>query len=86
MNKKRIIAARGNGRVTLIEETIPEIKPGSLLIEVLNSWVSPGSEVGGWRNLHSQQSSPSESQLRPFGYANAGIVEEVGECVTKFKP
>ena len=87
MNKKRIIAARGNGRVTLVEEAIPEIKPGSLLVEVHNSLVSPGSEVGGWRNLHNQQSpSSSESQSRPFGYANAGIVEEVGESVTKFKP
>ena len=83
MNKKRVIIARQSGKITLIEGPIPEIKSGSVLVRVHNSLVSPGSEVGGWRNLHNQQAV--ESEPKPFGYANAGIVEQVGNGVSRFK-
>ena len=83
MNKKRVIIARQSGKITLIEGPIPEIKYGSVLVRVHNSLVSPGSEVGGWRNLHNQQ--VVESEPKPFGYANAGIVEQVGNGVSRFK-
>ena len=83
MNKKRVIIARQSGKITLIEGPIPEIKSGSVLVRVHNSLVSPGSEVGGWRNLHNQQ--VVESEPKPFGYANAGIVEQVGNGVSRFK-
>jgi len=84
MNKKRIIAARQSGRIALIEASIPEVKAGSVRVRVHNSLVSPGSEVGGWRNLHSQRPS-DRSEAHPFGYANAGIVEEVGDGVSRFQ-
>jgi len=83
MNKKRIIVARQTGKITLIETPIPELKSGSVLVRVQSSLVSPGSEVGGWRNLHNQKATDSEPH--PFGYANSGIVEEVGDGVNQFQ-
>lgn len=88
MADKRIVAAlHGDGRIGLIEEDIPELKPGAVLVEVHNSLVSPGTELGGWRGLRGRVDNPDASgPPRPFGYQNAGVVLEVGEGVEEFKP
>ena len=88
MADKRIVAAlHGDGRIGLIEEDIPELKPGAVLVEVHNSLVSPGTELGGWRGLRGRVDNPDASKPpRPFGYQNAGVVLEVGEGVEEFKP
>lgn len=88
MATKRIVAAlHGDGRIGLIEEDIPELKPGAVLVEVHNSLVSPGTELGGWRGLRNRIDNPLPTDApRPFGYQNAGVVLEVGPGVEDFKP
>ena len=86
MRQKRIVAARmGNGHIGLIEEDIPPVRPGTVLVEVHNSLVSPGTELGGWRGLREQLvSRNSKGKPKPFGYSNAGIVLKIGEGVERF--
>jgi threonine dehydrogenase-like Zn-dependent dehydrogenase len=88
VNDKRIIAARtGTGHIVAIEEDIPATRPGSLLIEVHNSLVSPGTELGGWHALQKRRANPEPyATPKPFGYSNAGVVLESGEGVTEFTP
>ncbi len=83
MKGKRIVAAlMGNGHIGLIEEDMPPLRPGAVLVEVHSSLVSPGTELGGWRGLQQQLENPiPDAEPRPFGYANAGIVREVGAGV-----
>src|SRR5437660_1729332 len=83
MAGKRIVAAKiGKGMLDLVEEDIPPVVPGAVLVQVKASLVSPGSEVGGWRQLREDAASPArwERPIR-FGYANAGVVAEVGPGV-----
>jgi len=88
MAKQRIVAAlMGDGSIGLIEEDIPQRRPGAVYVEVHASLVSPGTELGGWRNLKARAENPDpNAKPRPFGYQNAGIVLEVGEGVEEFKP
>ena len=88
MADKRVVAAlMGDGRIGLVEDGIPETGPGTVMIEVHRSLVSPGTELGGWRGLRDQQREPRpNAKPRPFGYSNAGIVRHIGEGVTDFKP
>ncbi|HJN14468.1 MAG TPA: zinc-binding alcohol dehydrogenase [Armatimonadota bacterium] len=88
MSKKRVVAAvMGDGRINLIEQDVPELKPGAVLVEVKASLVSPGTELGGWRGLQRRIENPDpDAKPRLFGYQNAGAVLEVGEGVDEFKP
>ena len=88
MAKQRIVAAlMGDGRIGLIEEETPALRPGAVLVEVHSSLVSPGTELGGWRGLRRKLEHPDPNAApRPFGYQNAGVVLEVGEGVDEFQP
>ncbi len=88
MKGKRIIAASmGNGHIGLVEEDIPPLKGGAILVEVHNSLVSPGTELGGWEALREQLDNPKkDAKPTPFGYSNAGVVLEVGKGVKEFAP
>jgi len=88
MPRKRIVAAlMGDGRIGLIEQDVPELRPGAVLVEVHNSLVSPGTELGGWRGLRAKRDRPEpNARPKPFGYANAGVVLEVGGGVRDFEP
>jgi threonine dehydrogenase-like Zn-dependent dehydrogenase len=83
---KRQVAARcGDGRIRLVEQDLPPLRPGTVLVEVHASLVSPGTEVGGWRALAARTKDPdTEAMPRPFGYSNAGVVMATGEEVTRF--
>ena len=84
---KRIVASVcGDGHIRPIEQDAPELRPGTVAIEVRASLVSPGTELGGWRNLATKRENPdADAKPRPFGYSNSGVVLAVGEGVTKFK-
>jgi len=89
MRQKRIVATRiGDGHIGLIEEYIPKVRPGTVLVEVHNSLISPGTELSGWRRfreqLESHHSSNSKVEPKPFGYSNAGIILEKGKGVEEF--
>ena len=71
-----------HGQGVIIEQDMPELLPGQVQVEVIASLISPGTELGrvGLQRREKQKERPP----RPFGYANAGIVERVGEGVEQF--
>jgi len=85
---RQVLAVHGDGQLRRITEPMPELKPGTVLVAVGGSLVSPGSELkGGWRALRALQENPAtDSRPKPIGYSNAGIVAAVGEGVTRFWP
>ena len=87
MASKRIVAANmGNGRIGLVEQAVPELGDGCLLVQVHNSLVSPGTELGGWRSLRQQRDKPvADAEAKPFGYSNAGVVIDAGKNVSRFQ-
>jgi len=88
MPDTRLVAALlGDGRIGLIEQPIPPLLPGAVLVKVYHSLVSPGTELGGWRELSRQREHPKpDAKPTPFGYSNAGVVVEVGAGAEEFKP
>ena len=100
--KRTVAAWFGDGHIRLIEQDVPELRPGSIAVDVRASSVSPGSEfswgrdqrqvMGGWRSLEEHRGSPDaapDAAGEPTaygGYSNAGIVIAVGEGVTRFVP
>jgi len=84
--KRRVAALIGNGHVDVMEQVMPPLVDGSVLVEVFNSLVSPGTELGGWGQLRQQLDKPQTgASPRPFGYSNAGVVQQVGAGVTRLK-
>jgi len=73
---RRVAAKDGAGRISVIEEPIPQPKPGQVQIEVKASMVSPGTELGG---IKGQRDKPGDGPPRPFGYSSAGVVIGHGE-------
>ena len=69
MSAKRMTAAiMGNGHVNLIEQDVPELRPGAVLVDVHCSLVSPGTELGGWRGLRHRRDNPdANAEPMPFG-------------------
>ncbi|MXY80000.1 MAG: zinc-binding dehydrogenase [Chloroflexi bacterium] len=97
-SKRTVAVWFDDGHIRLIEQDVPELRPGSIAVDVRASSVSPGSEfswgrdrrevMGGWRTLTEHRGSPEAgSEPTPYrGYSNAGIVIAVGEGVTRFAP
>ncbi len=96
--KRTVAAWFDDNHIRLIEQDVPELRPGSIAVDVRVSSVSPGSELsanedqrqvkGGWRSL-AEQERGQEPGLEPRaygGYSNAGIVIATGEGVTRFQP
>lgn len=78
--RRRMAALTGDGHIRLVEQDVPPLGPGAVLVEVHASLVSPGTELGGWRKLAEQRSEPApEAKPKPFGYSNAGVVLAVGK-------
>lgn len=86
MNIKRHVAAVYNdGTIRLVTENIPELIPGTIRVRVHASLVSPGTELGGWKQLAlAKKSKTAPGEPRKFGYSNAGTVEAVGKGVEQF--
>jgi len=87
MTDSRLIATVcSDGNIRPIEEPIPELKPGAVLVEVKSSLISPGTELGSWHSLARRREEPTDSEPRKFGYSNSGIVAAVGEGAEEFQP
>lgn len=85
--RRRVAAVCGDGHLRVVEQDLPELRPGAVALDVRASLISPGTELGGWRALAEKRSRPDPAALpRPFGYSNAGVVRAVGEGVDEFKP
>jgi len=79
---RKVAAIDGKGQFAVIEQPIPEPKPGQVLIEVAASLISPGTELG---SIPNRRKNPSDAPPKPFGYQNAGTVIKLGEGVERYK-
>lgn len=73
---RKAVTLDGKGVVGVIEQPIPELKPGQVLVEMRASAISPGTELGGVKR---RRENPSDGGPRVFGYGNAGVVIGYGE-------
>jgi threonine dehydrogenase-like Zn-dependent dehydrogenase len=87
-NTRKAAALDGAGRISLVEEDVPPLQPGTVMVETHCSLVSPGTELkGGWRALKARRDDPKEvGRKKVFGYSNTGVVLETGEGAEEFKP
>ena len=85
--RRKVAATCGDGHIRLVEQDVPALKPGTVLVEVHASLVSPGTEVRGWSRFAALRRDPdTAAKPKPFGYSNSGVVLACGEGVTDFKP
>ncbi len=84
--RRRLVAVQsGDGTIKAVEQDMPELKKGAVLVKVGASLVSPGTEVGGWHSFAEQRKTPAPKKEHPFGYSNSGIVVAAAEGVAEFK-
>ncbi len=80
---KRIVGSiNGAGQGVCIEQDRPTVGPGQVLVRVRASLISPGTELGRVKGMRADPKPDLEP--RPFGYANAGEVEVLGEGVEQY--
>ena len=80
--RRRVGSIDGKGRGVCQDQEVPELAAGQVRVAVRASLISPGTELGGLRER--RQNPEPERAPRPFGYANAGVVEALGEGVSQF--
>jgi len=80
---RKVLVRDGAGRISVIEEPVPQVGRGEVLIKVKVSSISPGTGLGPIRKLR-QNPEPSRGPMA-FGYSNAGVVEKVGEGCKRLK-
>ena len=73
--RRKVAATCGDGHIRLVEQDVPALKPGTVLVEVRASLVSPGTELRGWHRFAALRRDPdTAANPRPFGYSNSGVV------------
>ena len=86
MAKTRLIGALDcTGRGVVLEQEVPPLTKGHILVKVHASLISAGTELSKAKTDRKAE-DPEKTDPRPFGYQNAGEVLEVGEGVRQFKP
>ena len=69
----------GDGRVVLVEEAAPKVKPRKVLVRTRFAGISAGTET---RGMLRRRAEPVElEEPNAFGYSNSGVVEEAGSEV-----
>ena len=81
--QRKVAAIDGHGRGVCLAEAMPALGPGEVKVRVEASLISPGSELGRVRAM--RENPQPDRPPRPFGYSNAGVVEEVGTGVEQFE-
>jgi NADPH:quinone reductase-like Zn-dependent oxidoreductase len=61
----------------------PALEPGKVRVEVIASMISPGTELGRAKGM--RQKPNLDQAPRPFGYANAGVVDALGTGVSQYR-
>lgn len=88
MNSKNIVFIKEN-TAELINEEVPMPKNGEILVKLCVSSISSGTERANLMGSKTVSWKSPETKEAIFprrgGYSSAGIVEAVGESVTKFK-
>ncbi len=81
-NVRKVAVSSGDGRIRVVEQEIPLLGQGLVMVKVHASLISPGTELGGWRHYSALRETPDPSRPEtPFGYSNAGTVLAVGDGV-----
>ena len=81
--QRKVAAIDGRGQGVCLEEAMPALGPGEVKVRVEASLISPGSELG---RVGAMRETPQPDRPpRPFGYSNAGVVEEIGAGVEQFE-
>lgn len=84
---RKVVAVSDTGGICLVEQEVPPLGPGMVLVEVRASLVSPGTELGGWRTLSEKRGKGGDRKnAKPSGYSNAGIVKQTGTGVQGLRP
>lgn len=88
--KRRVAALTADGRGVIVEEPVPELPPGHLLIRTRRSMISAGTHLGNVRAKRAQGAGPdadaAAGHVTPIGYQCVGEVVAVGTGVTRFEP
>ena len=77
------------GRVEIVDRPVPVPKSGEVLVRMVRSTVSSGTERAnyiGEVNVNILTNDGVARWPRQGGYSSAGVVEKVGECVKSLKP
>jgi len=61
VSRRKVAALADDGSILLVEEPIPPLRAGMVLVEVRASLVSPGTELGGWRSFSQKQAGSGRS-------------------------
>ena len=81
--ERRVGSVDSGGHGVCLRQPVPELRRGQIGVRVKASLISPGTELGGVPAQ--RENTKVGGEPRPFGYANAGVVEELGEGVEQFK-
>jgi threonine dehydrogenase-like Zn-dependent dehydrogenase len=76
----RVARISTHGNIDVAEVPLPQPGPGEVLVRVMCSLISPGTELQGLRN----PKKDGEEAWREFGYQNAGVIVDANGC-TQFK-
>lgn len=78
---RRVVAAVDErGRGVVVEEAVPDLARGCVFVRVRATMISPGTQLGGVRELRAG-SSEARAELQRLGYQAAGEVVAVGDGV-----
>ena len=81
--QRKVAAIDSHGQGVCLEQTMPALGSGEVMVRVEASLISPGSELG---RVGAMRENPQpDKPPRPFGYSNAGVIEEVGAEVEQFE-
>ncbi|MCE2447980.1 MAG: zinc-binding alcohol dehydrogenase [Candidatus Latescibacteria bacterium] len=81
--QRKVAAIDGRGQGVCLEEATPTLGSGEVKVRVEASLISPGTELGRVRAM--RENPQPDRPPRPFGYTNAGVVEEIGAGVEQFE-
>ena len=82
MLKRTVAVITRKGEVVTRKENVPELKENEVLIKVMVSLISPGTEMNKPRDRRVKP----DGQDEVFGYANAGEVMKVNGDARGLKP
>ena len=89
MNRNIFFTAKDTAE--LIDKPMPEVSPGSVLVKLVRSTISSGTEranlIGTPQSGVGTSARPDDNRViwpRQAGYSSSGVVVDVGEGVTQF--
>jgi NADPH:quinone reductase-like Zn-dependent oxidoreductase len=78
--KRIVVALNDQGRGIVLEESTPKLRGGEVLVRVMATMISPGTQLNGVRAIRCGEASGPQTP-RPLGYQAAGEVIRVGDNV-----